>query len=307
MKGVSIGKNSIIAAGSVVTDDIPANVIAAGNPAKIIKYLDDLSENELSQPEYAESSIPVSRGACHQPHTEGLDSYHPIQIGTRTIEKLVANPDVLAEVITVLRKLEPDDYLEYTIDYYLNGLNRLGDDWVYADITTALLGMSRRLQPESYLEIGVRRGRSMAMVASQSPQCNIIGFDVWKTNYAGMPNPGPEFVRSEMAKFNYKGKLELISGNSHKTIKKFFQENPELYFDLITVDGDHTREGAAEDIADVLPRLKIGGIIVFDDIVHPQHQYLFDVWKFFTHDNQRFTTWEFDELGYGIAIAIRRF
>jgi len=39
-KGVTIGKNSIIGAGSVVTQDIPANVIAAGNPAKIIKQLD---------------------------------------------------------------------------------------------------------------------------------------------------------------------------------------------------------------------------------------------------------------------------
>lgn len=39
-KGVTIGKNSIIGAGSVVTSDIPANVVAAGNPAKIIKPLD---------------------------------------------------------------------------------------------------------------------------------------------------------------------------------------------------------------------------------------------------------------------------
>lgn len=39
-KGVRIGKNSIIGAGSVVTNDIPANVIAVGNPAKTIKELD---------------------------------------------------------------------------------------------------------------------------------------------------------------------------------------------------------------------------------------------------------------------------
>lgn len=39
-KGVTIGRNSIIGAGSVVTSNIPANVIAAGNPAKIIKPLD---------------------------------------------------------------------------------------------------------------------------------------------------------------------------------------------------------------------------------------------------------------------------
>lgn len=36
-KGVTIGKNSVIAANAVVTKDVPANCIAAGNPAKIVK------------------------------------------------------------------------------------------------------------------------------------------------------------------------------------------------------------------------------------------------------------------------------
>ena len=39
LKGVTIGKNSIIGNGSVVTTDIPENVIAAGNPAKVIRNL----------------------------------------------------------------------------------------------------------------------------------------------------------------------------------------------------------------------------------------------------------------------------
>jgi len=39
-KGVTIGENSIIGAGAVVINDIPANSIAAGNPAKIVKRLD---------------------------------------------------------------------------------------------------------------------------------------------------------------------------------------------------------------------------------------------------------------------------
>jgi len=40
LKGVTIGKNSVIAAGSIVTKDIPANMIAAGQPARVIKALD---------------------------------------------------------------------------------------------------------------------------------------------------------------------------------------------------------------------------------------------------------------------------
>ena len=38
-KGVSIGENSVIGAGAVVTKNIPANVIAAGNPACVIKTI----------------------------------------------------------------------------------------------------------------------------------------------------------------------------------------------------------------------------------------------------------------------------
>ncbi len=43
-KGVTIGKNSIIGAGAVVVSDIPANTVAAGNPAKIVKELDPDAE-----------------------------------------------------------------------------------------------------------------------------------------------------------------------------------------------------------------------------------------------------------------------
>jgi acetyltransferase-like isoleucine patch superfamily enzyme len=39
MPGVSIGDNAIIGAGSVVTKDIPANVIAVGNPCKVLREI----------------------------------------------------------------------------------------------------------------------------------------------------------------------------------------------------------------------------------------------------------------------------
>lgn len=39
LKGVTIGKNSVIGNGSIVTKDIPENVIAAGNPATVIRNL----------------------------------------------------------------------------------------------------------------------------------------------------------------------------------------------------------------------------------------------------------------------------
>ena len=38
--GVVVGNNVVIAAGSIVTKDVPDNTVVGGNPAKIIRYLD---------------------------------------------------------------------------------------------------------------------------------------------------------------------------------------------------------------------------------------------------------------------------
>ena len=40
LPGVTIGDNSVIAAGSVVTKDVPENSVFGGNPAKFMKYID---------------------------------------------------------------------------------------------------------------------------------------------------------------------------------------------------------------------------------------------------------------------------
>jgi acetyltransferase-like isoleucine patch superfamily enzyme len=37
LKGVTIGENTVVAAGSIVTKSLPANVVAAGNPCRVIR------------------------------------------------------------------------------------------------------------------------------------------------------------------------------------------------------------------------------------------------------------------------------
>jgi 2,3,4,5-tetrahydropyridine-2-carboxylate N-succinyltransferase len=46
LEGVKVGKGSVVAAGSVVVDDVPSGVVVAGTPAKIVKIVDDKTKDK---------------------------------------------------------------------------------------------------------------------------------------------------------------------------------------------------------------------------------------------------------------------
>ena len=147
----------------------------------------------------------------------------------------------------------------------------------------------------------------MAMVLANCRDVEVVGFDMWMENYAGMENPGADFVKKEMIKVSPLARIQLIDGDSHETVPRFLAANPDILFDLITVDGDHSEKGALQDLRDVLPRLSTGGAIVFDDISHPAHRYLINSWRKAVAEDGCLAPYEFTELGYGIAFAVRQY
>lgn len=57
LKGVRIGPNAIIGAGSVVTKDVPKNSVVVGNPAKVIAKFDDFVNKRKGKEEILEEDI----------------------------------------------------------------------------------------------------------------------------------------------------------------------------------------------------------------------------------------------------------
>ena|ERR1035437_882577 len=207
---------------------------------------------------------------------------------------------------------------------------RLGISWLAATI-----------KPDKYLEIGVRRGFSMAVLAAARPQATIYGFDMWIKNYVGVQNPGPAFVRGELGRVGYEGSVTFVDGNSHRTLPRFFGDSsypildrvwgrtvhaPYADFDMVLVDGDHSIQGAHQDLLQVTGHIRIGGCLVFDDIAPDLSQFnaagleairrelgpdprglkgLHGVWRAIQDERPNFKYFEFTQDSPGLAFAIR--
>ena len=230
----------------------------------------------------------------------GLATLNPI-----TLANYATSLATWTEILRFHGELASDAYVSAMDQFYRNAIVRYGASWYHFDIVNALYTASVLAQPRNYLEIGVRRGRSACIVARACPTVNIYAFDLWQQNYAGMPNPGPEFVRAELQRHGHRGDLKFFNGDSHSLLPAFFQDYPELAFDLITVDGDHSAAGAIRDMEDVIPHLSVGGVMVFDDISHPAHRYLRDCFRSVMANNPQLRAFEYVDSGYGVAIAIR--
>lgn len=236
----------------------------------------------------------------------GKNHYGPVMLNPSTLAQVCTSAQTWAEIMEFHHLLASDEYVQYVDSFYRESIKRYGDRWWYFDIVNALYGASKCVQPANYLEVGVRRGRSVCTVARACPTTNIVAFDMWMANYAGMENPGPDFVKNELRKHGHKGSVTFINGNSHETLPAFFKQYPQLTFDMITIDGDHTEEGAWQDLIDTVDHLSVGGVLVFDDISHPAHPYLLDVWVRLKQRCPWLATYEFGEVGYGVAFGIRR-
>lgn len=235
----------------------------------------------------------------------GNQWYPPPLAGPSTLSRMVIGTAAVRRAMSVLEQLDRDRYHDYVLRFYRAGLARFPDHWAHADLYTTLSGLALAIRPRQYLEIGVRHGHSMAMVLTQAPACRPVGFDLWVENYAGLEHHGKPFVEQQLRRLGIERALEFVDGDSAETVPAFFRADPERFFDLVTVDGDHSATGARIDLENVLPRVTLGGAVVFDDVNNPSHPELRDVWMSVMDEHPEFSGWMFDEVGFGVAFAVR--
>ena len=231
--------------------------------------------------------------------------YSAVIVSPDSIASRASSSLVLRRALELTQQLSDDPYTKYVAEYYARGIDAAGDNWGFMDIVSVLYAVAEMGQPENYLEIGVRRGRSACVVAAASPNTDLYAFDMWQENYGNNENPGPDFVRQELQKFDFAGKATFVDGDSHKTVPQFFAANPDLKFDLITVDGDHSLEGALDDLKNVAGRLRIGGVLVFDDTANPYCPGLDGVWREFLQTDSGLRAFSYNDLGAGVSFALR--
>ena len=130
--------------------------------------------------------------------------------------------------------------------------------------------LAETFAPESYLEIGVREGDSLKAVLEGHHPKNITLCDTWGGAYGGTDRGSSKHIVKMLEELNYEGGCNILDGNSHELIPLLDKKT----FDLITVDGDHSYNGALADLRNCWKILNPGGILVFDDIIHPSHKYL---------------------------------
>lgn len=119
----------------------------------------------------------------------------------------------------------------------------------------------------SYLEIGANEGHSAASVMSTGAIDFAVLIDTWGREYGGTGRGNPNHV-VELLKEQMRRTL-IITGKSSDVLPTLTKK-----FDLIFVDADHTDFGCWGDMLRSLPLLADTGIMVVDDLDHPQHSYL---------------------------------
>lgn len=124
-------------------------------------------------------------------------------------------------------------------------------------------------RPINYLEIGVHQGENIIDISKsycKHPESKIYGIDPWidydeYSEYKGKLGIIYNLFVEAMNKENLWDKIVVHRDFSHNVVPTFNDD----FFDIAFIDGNHETEFVYKDGVMVLPKMKSGGTIIFDD------------------------------------------
>lgn len=144
-----------------------------------------------------------------------------------------------------------------------------------SDLHNVLQSITKKVTPKRYLEVGVWKGESLEVVLKNVKEKikNITLVDNWNDIYGG--EYFKDFSHIEPLLYKYENSFEvvdIIQNNSHVILPELIKQNKS--FDMITVDGDHSYNGAWVDLIDAWQLLEDHGLLLFDDLYLRGHEWL---------------------------------
>lgn len=139
-------------------------------------------------------------------------------------------------------------------------------------VHNTLISLVTYSKPKSYLEIGVKDGDSLkATLLGHSNIRRLVLCDTWGGKYGGSGKGNHNHIQKFLERIYFDGEVKFLDGDSKYMIPTLNEK-----FDLILVDGDHSYKGAYTDLQNTWKLLKDSGFLVFDDITHKDHIYLYE-------------------------------
>lgn len=197
--------------------------------------------------------------------------------------------------LRILKGKNPGDcYYEEYIKHYQREGEKFYDQYHFA------IQRVMSHQPKRILEIGVRTGLSICNMLSAYLDHNVIErivlIDLWNDGFVS-----PEIVKMNLRALSIPEiPIEYIVGDSIEQVLIIEGE-----FDYILVDGDHSKEGARQDLENVVRLCAKDGVIVFDDLT-PQGCNLQDVWDKFKNSHKDQFNFKENLNGKGVGWAIKK-
>jgi predicted O-methyltransferase YrrM len=112
-------------------------------------------------------------------------------------------------------------------------------------------------------EIGFNLGFSSYTFLSSNHKAKVVSFDIAKYWYV---SDAKAYIDR-----TFPDRHTLVVGDSLKTVPEFRRENPDIAFDLIFIDGDHSYDAVKADFLAYSPLVRAGGLVALHDIV-PDHR-----------------------------------